>query len=222
MVNKPAIIPLTAAPENPSDKEPITIAKPDEFSLERFRSKRDPVIAGVETLITALPHYSMSQAKDWVRLHPDEEKYWSPEYCFVHVPILGARETLHFITEDLARRYLASAKVLRFRLALATKPDNKFFLCHIPSQNLDNPWNGSNLKSCEQAKKLWTQATSRRDEGVDGYQVLFSRDPDAFAEPEWPKQSLDQLIMVTFADRMITTDNHPGLLRLVGARQSNE
>jgi hypothetical protein len=38
----------------------------------------------------------------------------------------------------------------------------------------------------------------------------------------WPKQSLDQLIEVTFNGRMILTEDHPGLLRLIGARQSLE
>ena len=37
---------------------------------------------------------------------------------------------------------------------------------------------------------------------------------------EWPKQSLSELIEVTFAGRMIDRDDHPGLLRLIGARQS--
>src|SRR5262249_4335365 len=108
--------------------------------------------------------------------------------------------------------------IQRFRLALATKPDNKFFLCHVPTQNLDNAYNQNSKSGCEQAKKLWTQV-SRREDGVDGYMVQYSRDPDAFPEPEWPTQSLDQLIEVSFPDRMILTADHPGLLRLIGARQ---
>ena len=45
-------------------------------------------------------------------------------------------------------------------------------------------------------------------------------DQDSFPEPSWPKQTLDELILVTFAGRMIDSDNHPGLLRLIGAKQS--
>jgi hypothetical protein len=217
-----AAIPSRTATNIDPNVEPVSIAKPAEFSLDAFKSKKGPNLAGVETLLTALPHHPMSQAKDWVRLHPDEASYWSSELCFVNVPIKGAHDTLHLITEDLALRHLHSGRVQRFRLALATKPYDRFFLCHVPSQNLDNLWNESNASSCQQAKRLWTQATSRRDEGVDGYKVEFSRDPDAFPEPIWPTQSLDQLITVTFAGRMITTDDHPGLLRLVGARQSSE
>ncbi len=61
---------------------------------------------------------------------------------------------------------------------------------------------------------------SRRDEGVDGYQVSASRDPDAFPAPKWPPQTLGELIGITFADRLIETADHPGLLRLLGAKQT--
>ena len=117
-------------------------------------------------------------------------------------------------------RYLPPARILRFRLALASKPHDVFFLCHVPSRNVDNTWVASNLRACEQAKTNWTQATSRREEGVDAYKADAARDTDAFPGPNWPKQSLAELIGVTFAGRMIESVDHPGLLRLIGARQS--
>ena len=130
------------------------IIKPSGFSLDRFKSKRAATVANVGTLQGALPHHPISQAKDFVRLHPDEENYWSCELCFVNVPIQGVkRDTLHLIDEDIGLAYLGNGKLIRFRLALATKPHDNFFLCHVPSQNLDNSWNTSNLAACEQAKR---------------------------------------------------------------------
>jgi hypothetical protein len=212
---KPTIVPID------SDDSPLTITKPGEFNLEKFKSKRSPNLAGVETLLTALPHHSLAAAKDWVRLHPNEAEYWSPEFCFVHVPIKGQkRETLHLIDEELALRYLPSGRIQRFKLALATKPHDVFFLCHVPTQNLDNAWNDTNVRACTQAKALWTQTTSRKDEGVEEYKVDFAKDQDSFPEPNWPKQKLEELIGVTFAGRMIDHEQHPGLLRLIGAKQS--
>ena len=202
------------------DDSPISIAKP-EGGLDQFRSTRPSTLAGVETLLTALPHHSISQAKDFARLHHDEEAYWSCELCFVQVPIKGQpRETLHLIEEQLAMRHLSNGVIQRFRLALATKPDDKVFLCHVPSQNLDNPWNETNLQGCLQAKTAWTRLISRKDEGVDGYKIDLARDQDAFPEPNWPSQKLEALILTTFSGRMITREDHPGLLRLIGARQS--
>jgi hypothetical protein len=178
-------------------------------------------VANVETLQAGLPHHNIAQAKDFVRLHANEETHWSPELCFVIVPIKGQkRETLHLIDEDLAMRYLPSGRILRFRLVLATKPYDVFFLCHLPTRNTENSWNESNKLACQLAKASWVQATSRKEEGVDGYKIDVAHDHDAFPEPRWPTQSLANLIEVTFAGRMIDREDHPALLRLIGAKQS--
>jgi hypothetical protein len=217
---------LKPAPADETTAAPIaeataaSIAKPTEFSLDKFRSKRDVAMANVETLPAALPVHKISDAKDFVRLHHDEENYWSEELCFVNVPIKGqTRDALHLIDEDIAMRFLPPARVLRFRLALATKPYDAFFLAVVPTRNTDNTWNSTNIQGCEVAKTHWIQATSRRDENVDGYKTDRARDVDAFPAPKWPTQSLDELILATFAGRIIDQDDHPGLLRLIGAKQ---
>ena len=66
MADKPTIVkPL---------EDVVPIAKPSAFDLDKFKSKRAAAIANVETLQTGLPHHTMSQAKDFVRLHPDEDE----------------------------------------------------------------------------------------------------------------------------------------------------
>ena len=213
MADKPTLV--------KTKEETVPIAKPSAFDLEKFKTKRAAATANVETLQTGLPHHSISQAKDFVRLHPDEEACWSPELCFVNVPIKGQkRDTLHLIDEDLAMQYLPSGRILRFRLVLATKPYDVFFLCHLPTRNADNQWNESNLLACQQGKMLWVQATSRKEEGVDGYKIDVARDHDAFPEPKWPTQSLADLIEKTFAGRVIDREDHPALHRLIGAKQN--
>jgi hypothetical protein len=219
----------TPATENPapanepeSNKEPpLSISKPDlNAKLEKFKSKLKPTIAGVQTLQNALPHHKISDADDFVRLHPDEVEYWSSEYCFVNVPIEGQkRDLLHLIAEDVAMLYLPSKRIQRFRLALATKPFDKFFLCHVPSRNLDNKFNATSLLGCQRAKTSWVTLTSRKEEGVDEYKIDLARDQDAFPNPKWPSQSLPELVDITFVGRMIEDDQHPALLRLIGAKQ---
>src|SRR5262245_22213508 len=206
----------------PATTEPVNILKPGEHNLSKFKSSRAAAIANVETMQTALPIYRIADANDFVRLHPDESSYWSDELCFVLVPIKGQKQdTLHLIEEDLAMRYLPSAKIMRCRLALATKPYDVFFLCQVPTRNLDDGFNSSSLPGCEQAKQLWTEVTSRKDEGVESYKVTTAKDQDAFPEPRWPAQSLEELISTTFgADRMIGREDHPALRRLIGARQT--
>jgi hypothetical protein len=203
-------------------KTTTPIAKPKKGGfLDKFKSKRAATIANVETLQGALPHHPISQSRDFSRLHPDEENYWSDELCFVSVPIQGQKgDLLHLIDEDLALQFLPSGKIIRHRLALATKPHDVFFLCHIPSQNEDNSWNASALDACQQGKSLWVQVTSRKAEGVESYKIDYARDQDAFPEPKWPKQSLEEIIETTFKGRVIDHDEHPALLRLLGAKQS--
>ena len=94
----------------------------------------------------------------------------------MHVPIMGVKkDTLHLIDEDLALKYLPEGKIIRHRLALATKPDDVFFLAHIPTTNLDNSWNVSNLEGCELAKTHWVQLTSLKDAGQERYKIDFAR-----------------------------------------------
>jgi hypothetical protein len=211
MANKPTIIkPLT---------EVVPIAKPGGFSLDKFKSKQTAV-ANVGTLQTSLPHYKLSDAKDFVRLHSDEENYWSPELCFVNVPIKGAKkESVHLIEEDLALQFLPRGRIQRFRLALASKPFDIFFLCHVPTRNTDNKWNEDALTAAERAKSAWVQATSLREENKEGYKIEYARDQDSFGEPKWPTQTLTELIELTFAGRLVDHSEHPALLRLIGARQ---
>jgi hypothetical protein len=137
------------------------ILKPSGFSLDGFRSKRSASIGGVATLPASLPIMRISEAKDYIRLHPNEAAYWSDELCFAHVPTKGVRggSLLHLILEDLACAYLPEGKIIRHRLALATKPDDVPFLAEIPSTNLDNSWNASTLEGAEVGKTHWVQLT---------------------------------------------------------------
>jgi hypothetical protein len=129
-----------------------SIAKPKSSRLDKFKAKQLSTIAGVSPLPERLPVMKISDAKDFVRLHPDEELYWSDPWCFVNVPIKGGKDTLHLISEDLALKYVSSSKIKRFRLALASKPWDTFFLCMVPVTNLDNTFNKSALEGCEAAK----------------------------------------------------------------------
>ena len=69
MANEEAKVKLV---ESQTEEQEVSIAKPGPFSLDKFKSKHAAALANVETLLTALPHHSIAQAKDFVRLHPDE------------------------------------------------------------------------------------------------------------------------------------------------------
>jgi hypothetical protein len=223
MAEKPALV-KNVEDTAPETSEAVTpIAKPIGFSLDKFKSKRANALANVGTELAGLKHYRLADAKDFSRLHPDEENYWSDELCFVSVPIKGDKKEgqIHLIDEEVALRWLSSGKIMRYRLALATKPYDVFFLCEVPTRNLDNDWNKTALDGCDKAKTKWVQLVSRKPEGVESYKIDFAYDQDAFPEPKWPNTSLMDLIYKAFAPNcIIESDDHPGLLRLIGAKQS--
>jgi hypothetical protein len=202
---------------NDPDKNIVPIKKVS-FS-EKFKSKNAPKISGVETVLAALPIYKIGEADDWCRLHPSEEQYWSDELCFCNVPIHGTKKNqMHVIEDDLASKYLPSKKILRHRLALASKPHDIFFLCIVPSQNLDNVWNSNALEAINRAQTHWIEAVSRKAEGKEGYEIKYAQDQDAFPPVKWPSYTLDELLSTTFAAANIDHDRHPSLLRLIGAK----
>ena len=107
-----------------------SIAKPEEFDLSEFRSKRDE--PGVGSLLSALPHSKMAAVKDYVRIHPE---HWTEPLCFTSVRNKGQYDTTYLITDELAERYLPASHVKRLRLALATDCLGRKFLCHVPHQS---------------------------------------------------------------------------------------
>jgi hypothetical protein len=199
---------------------PLKVVKPSR--LDKFKSKR-PGTAGLETAPEVLSILKVGDVNDFFRLHPNEEDYWSPEMCFVSVPIKGEKkDRLHIIDEELALRCgLSNKKIKRFRLALATKPHDALFLCQVPSMHLDNQWNSDAVKACVQAMTCWTQVASRKEENPskEGYKIDRSIDVDPFPEPKWPSSSLEYLIELSFHGAMIETEDDPALHRLLGIKQ---
>ena len=83
----------------------LRIVKPSAFTLDQFKSTEAATLGGVETLLGPLPAHKLSDAKDFVRLHPSEREYWTPELCFVNVPTKGTKhDTLRLIAEHLVKK----------------------------------------------------------------------------------------------------------------------
>ena len=149
----------------PKSKFP-KIVKPAAGFLDKFKSKKPPTIAGVETLLTPLPVMRIADANDSFGC-TGTRTTTGPELCFVSVPIEGEkRDMLHLIDEDIAVQHLPAKKIKRHRLALATRPHDKFFLCIVPSQNLDNSCNKRRSRPARRPRRVGA-GLSRKAEGVD-------------------------------------------------------
>ena len=177
-------------------------------------------VAGVETLLAKLPHHSISQAKDFVRLHSKEEKYWSPELCFVSVPIKGQKhDTVHLIarvwqiTPSAPRQNPPVPPGARHQAA------RRILLVPRPVANLDNVWNATNLQACEQAKTLWTQQPREESRMSKATKSTWRVIKTPFPHQSGQRNRLNAARRY-LRGLMIETADHPGLLRLVGAKVS--
>jgi len=212
-----AITPVTIAKP---EEEALSVPKPAAFDLSKLKSTGPLTPPNVKTLLPPLSVRHLKEVGDYVRLHPDEANYWSKETWLVSVPIKGSKgDNLHLITPELAKQYLPPARIKRMRFALGATPNGVFFLCEVPTQNLDNVWNKTTLTACETAKTFWTRLDSRHSEGLEGYVTSISGDKDFAPEPDWPTKPFDEIIGFSFEGRIIWTADHPGLLRLLGKKQ---
>jgi hypothetical protein len=158
---------VNAPPSEPEPDPPVTVEKPAGSKLDRFKSTRTAAPAGVKTLLGPMPVLKLSEAKDFVMVHPDPA-YWSSELCFVSVPVQGVKNNVnHLGFEDVLMSVVSDDEVERHALALASKPCGVFFLAIIPTQNLENTWNETALEGATKAKAGWVKVVSRRKEGVD-------------------------------------------------------
>jgi hypothetical protein len=207
---------------DPPQGEPMPpIAKPKKFSLARFKSDA-PLLPGVSGMVAAIPILKLGEVGDYFRLHPDETAYWTDELYLVNVPVKGMKkDMLHLIDKNIATKWLEPKKILRFRLALATKPYGIFFWARVPTTNLDNSWNESAFRAAHEAKEKWIEVFSRKEEGYDDYRWKPAIDQTAFPSPKWPVQPQEDLLEPTFAGKMIETEQDPALYRLIGKKIEN-
>ena len=197
------------------------IAKPSAFDLDKFKSKRAAAMADVETLQTALAASSHRKAKDFVAASRTRKITGRTELCFVNVPIKGQRrDTLHLIEEELAMQYLPSGSILRFRLALATKPYDVFFLATCRRRTSTTRGTRPTCRPASRRRRCGCRPPAAKERRRRGLQDRLRPSTRRFPEPKWPTQSLAELIGVTFAGRMIDTRRSSGLLRLIGAKQN--
>jgi hypothetical protein len=106
---------------------------------------------------------------------------------------VGAVEYASYEAQHAERRYRA------------VDPDNR-----LVARGLEREWEEC-LKALEVAKADLARGQppcdglSRKEEGVETYKIDCSRNPEAFPEPNWPSQSLSDLIGTTFESLLVAT-----------------
>ena len=85
--------------------------------------------------------------------------------------------------------------------------------CRLPEETgRRNPWHESALEAAARAKTNWMRIAA--DMSLGAYRIWQAS--GELPEPEWPEQSLRDLLAIAFKGRYIDTHDHAVLKRLRG------
>lgn len=185
---------------------------PDPFDVNRLRlAANDTEGFGVQEVLLRVP-YRKPGKESFFRVHPDAG--FRLERC-------GVIE----LKEDDAQTYwvdpslwsaLAAEPTFGYRAVFtAVTVQMQVFLwgCRLPgSDGKLPPWVTIPLEAAEIAKKNWVKLFW--DQTLRQHRVLTA--PGIKVEPQWPKQSLKELVKLAFKDSVITSEDHPVLRKLRG------
>ena len=106
---------------------------------------------------------------------------------------------------------LAKPKILRLAVDNAGTP--RLIAEPIPgADGRINSWHESMIRAIQVAEDKWVRIESNPD--ASQYIVIVSRDHQG--DPKWPEQTMDELVMECFRDRIIQSADHPLIRRLEG------
>jgi hypothetical protein len=102
-------------------------------------------------------------------------------------------------------------------LQLATTRKGVLFIWPLTLPSEENPlgrsWHESARKAAEISKGQWVRVFA--DKSLGGYRVRLAE--GNLSPPEWPvDKTFSELLTIAFADRIITTEDHPVVRRLRG------
>lgn len=133
--------------------------------------------------------------------------------CRVRVCILNDQrnETTYLVSPAL--RSTLEGDVATAELVLVANQDGEQFLWLAKTPAFDGEHYGTTrMAAISLAKTAWIRIRSRADR--KGYDIIHAA--GQFPDPQWPTKTLDELCHEAFADRLVTSLDHPALRRLRG------
>jgi len=182
---------------------------PNPFNAASLRLAQDFGTAlDVQRPLTHVP--VRKPAKEWfVRVHPD------PAF---HLPttMIELKETNElYLVAPALRPYLAKENTFVYKqLFTAITRQGTVFLWPIPLPRNDrdvNAWTRTALEVAHRAQSAWVRLRSDQEAGA------YFADVAAYgAEPVWPRESFDAMLVIAFKDRYIASLDHTVLRQLSG------
>ena len=183
-------------------------AAPDPFDPETLRINQDfAALADVKPILATVPARKPNK-QDYVRVHPSEDY----QLTTALLELKEERET-YLVAPDL--RHELFGELVPVTIFTAINRQGVVFLwpCRLPDETgRSNSWHESALEAVERAKSTWTRIAA--DMSLGAYRIWEAGGD--LPEPEWPEQSLRDLLSIAFKDRYIDSLDHPVLKRLRG------
>ena len=178
------------------------------FDLESLRVSQDFVKdSGVKKLLTTIPVRKPNR-QDFVRVHHDAS-------YVLDTMLLNLKEERETYLVAPSFRDKIPQELTHTRLALATNRQKVLFLWQLRlpgSSGKTDAWSMSALEAYEEAKKNWVRISANMSLGAyEIYEALGN-----LSDPEWPDESMDEIVRIAFRNSFIDSYDHPVLRRLRG------
>ncbi len=186
----------------------IDKAAPDPFDPEALRIGQDfAALADVKPILATVPVRKPNK-QDYNRVHAAEDY----QLTTALLELKDERET-YLVAPNL--RHELFGEMVPVTIFTAINRQGVVFLwpCRLPEETgRSNPWHESALEAAARAKTNWTRIAA--DMSLGAYRIWEAS--GELPEPEWPEQSLRDLLAIAFKGRYIDTHDHAVLKRLRG------
>ncbi len=181
---------------------------PDPFDPEALRIGQDfAALADVKPILATVPVRKPGR-QDYFGVHPSEVY----QLTTALLELKEERET-YLIAPDLRHELFGELAPVKIFTAINRQGVVFLWPCRLPDETgRINPWHESALEAAERAKAKWTRVAA--DMSLGAYRIYEA--PGDLPDPEWPEQSLRDLLEIAFKGRYIDTRDHAVVKRLRG------
>ena len=186
----------------------VNVKKPGSLELSKFRITQSyGGTLGSKKLVTHVPVGKPSKEKFFQASDSDERS------IDVYLYEDKTESTFHLVSPEVSDILDGLVRAVTLHLAI-DRADNPFLIpVPFPAENGQrNPWHQSLLNGVEHARTKWVRVQSDKSVGV--YQIHEAQGD--LPAPNWPELSLDELVNIAFAGRVINDLEHPKVQTALG------
>jgi hypothetical protein len=181
------------------------------FNVESFRLNINYGAAAAKPLLTTVPCRKPDKSA-FIRVHPDAMAYSMPVLLLA---VEGDKNSGYLIHQDLYPALQGDPACTPWQLVAAITRQNTVFLWKIRlpgPDGRDNQWWVSERDAVVQAREEWVRVAAKQDLGAYEVSPAKIKLPD----PVWPRESMEELMLIAFKHTFIDHLDHDVLKRLDG------